>query len=75
MISGLNRCLYKLDAVKEKITETIVAAKYANKKKMAILLFGSPGIGKTAIMKAVAKVLGRPYFFISLGSSMEYLII
>ncbi len=69
IINGLNRYLYKLDLVKEKIAEAIVAAKYANKKGMAILLVGSPGVGKTAIMKAVAKVLGRPYFVIPLGSS------
>lgn len=69
IINGLDKYLYKLDLVKEKIAESIVAAKYSKEKGMAILLVGSPGVGKTAIMKAIAAVVGRPFFIIPLGSS------
>ncbi len=73
IIEALDERLYRLDAVKEKIAEAIVAAKYANRKGFAILLVGSPGVGKTSIIRAVAEVLGRPYFTVSLGSSTSLL--
>lgn len=69
IIRALDERLYRLDAVKEKIAEAIVAAKYARRKGFEILLVGSPGVGKTSIIRAVAEVLGRPYFLVSLGSS------
>ncbi len=69
IIAELDKYLYKLDNVKVKIAEAIVAAKVTKKKGFSILLIGSPGVGKTAIINAVGKVLGRPTFVIPLGST------
>ncbi len=69
IIAKLDKYLYKLDNVKVKIAEAIVAAKVTKKKGFSILLIGSPGVGKTAIINAVGKVLGRPTFVIPLGST------
>ena len=69
LISALDKRLFGLREVKEKIAEAVVAAKYAGKKGFAILLVGSPGVGKTSIIRAVAEVLGRPWFIVSLSSS------
>lgn len=69
IIAELDKHLYKLDKVKEKIAEAVIAAKYSDRKGFALLLVGSPGVGKTSIMKAVAKALGRKCFVIPLGSS------
>lgn len=69
IIAKLNKVLHKHDKLKEKLAEAIVASKYSNNKGFAILLVGSPGVGKTAIMKAIAYVLDLPLFVISLGSA------
>jgi ATP-dependent Lon protease len=37
----------------------------------AIGLYGSPGVGKTAICKSIAEALGRPYRCISLGGESD----
>ncbi len=69
IIAKLDSILHKHNKLKEKLAEAIVASKYSNKKGFCVLLVGSPGVGKTAIMKAVAEVLGIPFFVIPLGSS------
>lgn len=69
IIAKLDKLLHKHDKIKEKLAEAIVASKYSSKKGFCILLVGSPGVGKTAIMKAVAEVLKIPFFVIPLGSS------
>lgn len=69
IISKLDKCLHKHDKLKEKLTEAIIASKYSDKKGFAILLVGTPGVGKTTIMKAVANVLDLPLFVIPLGSA------
>lgn len=69
IIAKLDMHLHKHNKLKEKLAEAIVASKYSKKKGFAILLVGSPGVGKTAIMKAVAEVLEIPFFVIPLGSS------
>lgn len=69
IIAKLDKLLHKHNKLKEKLAEAIVASKYSNKKGFCILLVGSPGVGKTAIMKAVAEVLEIPFFVIPLGSS------
>ncbi len=63
-----SKYIYKQDKVLDKIIEAIVAAKHSNAKGCSILLVGSPGTGKTASPKAVAKVLNMPFFKIPLGS-------
>ncbi|MGN1168590.1 MAG: AAA family ATPase, partial [Acutalibacteraceae bacterium] len=68
IIEELDKHLYKHDKLKEKLAQAVIASKYTNKKGFAILLVGSPGVGKTAIMKALAAVLGIPFFVIPLGS-------
>lgn len=68
IIAGLDKCLYGQKALKERIAEAIIASKYSGVAGFAILLVGSPGLGKTAIAQAVAKVLSRPFFKFSLGS-------
>lgn len=69
IIARLDKTLHGHRKLKEKLAEAIVASKYSNIKGFAILLVGSPGVGKTAIMKAVAEVLGLPFFVIPLGSA------
>ncbi len=69
IVSKFNKHLHKHDKLKEKLAEAIIASKYSNKKGFAILLVGSPGVGKTTIMKAVADVLNLPFFIIPLGSA------
>lgn len=73
IIEALNKELYKLDAVKETVAEAIVASKYSKVKGLIIALVGNPGVGKTAIAKAIAKVLGIPFDRISLGSASTLL--
>ena len=69
IIEKLDKCLHKHKKIKEKFADAIVASKYSSKKGFNVLLLGSPGVGKTAIMKSVASVLGVPFFEIPLGSS------
>ncbi len=69
----LNSKLHGLKKVKEKIAESIIAAKYSGKKGFNILLVGSPGVGKTALAKAIAEVLGRKFFVIPLGTATSML--
>lgn len=69
ILERFNQCLHKHDKIKEKFADAIVASKYSNKKGFNVLLLGSPGVGKTAIMKSVAEVIGIPFFEIPLGSS------
>lgn len=69
IIAKLDKLLHKHGKLKEKLAEAIVASKYSCKKGFCILLVGSPGVGKTAIMKAVAEVLEIPFFVVPLGSS------
>ena len=73
IIAALNKELYKLDGVKEEVAEAIVASKYSKEKGLILALVGNPGVGKTAIAKAIAKVLNLPFRMISLGSSSTML--
>lgn len=69
IIAELDKYLYKMDNAKNKFAEAMIAAKYADQKGMAILLVGSPGVGKTGFIKAASRVLNRPCFVLSLGSA------
>lgn len=64
----VSKYIYKQDKVIDKIVEAIIAAKHSKSKGCAILLVGSPGTGKTAAPKAIAKALNIPFFKIPLGS-------
>ena len=64
----LNKNIYGLEKVKEKILETICAMILDNNcKNRCITLVGPPGVGKTSIVKSLAEALGLPYEYISLG--------
>ena len=69
IIASLDKELYKLHGVKNELAEAVVASKYSKEKGLIIALVGNPGVGKTAIAKAVAKVLNLPFRRISLGSA------
>lgn len=73
IIAELDKYIYKQDKVKEKLAQAVVASKYKKVKGFSVLLLGNPGVGKTAIMKALAKVLGRQFFVIPLGSATSML--
>ena len=73
IIRELDKHLYKMETVKEEIAEAIIATKYSDKKGLIIALVGNPGVGKTAIAKAIAYVNRIPYGRISLGSASTLL--
>lgn len=68
-IAKLDKYLYKHTKVKKKLAQAFVASKYTKRKGFAVLLVGPPGVGKTRIMKAVAKALEIPFHIISLASA------
>lgn len=59
---------YGLERVKERFVEMLaVKAKTDNLKGQIICLVGPPGVGKTSIVRSVAKAMGRKYVRMSLG--------
>ncbi len=59
---------YGLEKIKERFVEMLaVKAKTDNLKGQIICLAGPPGVGKTSIVKSVAKAMGRKYVRMSLG--------
>ena len=64
----LNRDIYGMDKVKERILEMLsVYAVAPNIKGQIICLVGPPGVGKTSIGKTVAECMGRKFARVSLG--------
>lgn len=69
IMETLNKRLYKLDKVKTEIVEAIIASKYTQNHGLRLLLVGSPGTGKTTIIKAIAEAYGLPYDVIHLNGT------
>ena len=64
----LNRDIYGMDKVKERILELLsVYSLSPDIKGQIICLAGPPGVGKTSIGKTVAECMGRNFARISLG--------
>lgn len=70
---ALNRKVYGLHEVKEKVVEHLVLAGYSKKAKAAspLLLIGPPGTGKTMLGEAVAGALGLPFKRISFAGNCD----
>lgn len=59
---------YGLDKIKDRIVEYLAVMQLTHKLNGPILCFvGSPGVGKTSIVKSIARALGRKYLRVSLG--------
>ena len=56
VMEALDRRIYGMKEIKERIAEHILAMQYAGVNNLAMLLVGSPGVGKTSIAEAVAEV-------------------
>lgn len=59
---------YGLERVKERIIEYLAVLRMKEDMKGPILCFvGAPGVGKTSIVRAIAKAVGREFVQMSLG--------
>ncbi|MBR6761732.1 MAG: AAA family ATPase [Oscillospiraceae bacterium] len=67
IMQELNKHLYKLDKVKEKVATCLAASNYTTERGMRILLVGRPGTGKTTIARTIAETYGLPFDVIPLG--------
>jgi len=66
---ALNKNIYGLQHVKEKVMETMCAKLLDPENKGKILILsGPPGVGKTAIALSIAEAIKKPFDQISFGS-------
>lgn len=64
----LNEDHFGMEKIKERILEFLAVRQITDSKKEPILcLVGPPGVGKTSVVKSIAKALGRRYVRMSLG--------
>jgi ATP-dependent Lon protease len=64
----LDKDHFGLEKLKERIIEYLAVSKLTKSNKSPILcLFGPPGVGKTSIVKSIAKSIGKEFEKISLG--------
>ncbi len=68
IITELDKYLFGLHELKVRLAETIIAKRFSQEKGFAVLLVGSPGVGKTAIAKAFAQAIKKPFIKIPVGS-------
>ena len=63
----LNEDHYAMDKVKESILLNLAVRNFNARGSNILCLVGPPGVGKTSIVKSIAKALGRSYARVSLG--------
>ena len=63
----LNEDHYAMDKVKESILLNLAVRNFNARGSNILCLVGPPGVGKTSIVKSIAKAVGRSYARVSLG--------